>query len=232
MSHDRIYVPWYIEIAGPAFEIRGDTILDNRVTETWGEYGSRDDYTGRMEDTYTDQGNSGTYNMGATNLIRTGDNSGSRPVRIMINVDFSNILITDSSQIVSATLYLRNNDFEASGDHVDIFRVKKHWNGGNTDYAVPPEGDDAVTWTYQYSTQTAWTGAGCDNSADRETTAEDTQTISNQGVWYSWDVTDSAKTMFDNTQYYGWILISLLWMDPHIARRGRCYPEQDTFLQQ
>jgi hypothetical protein len=177
------------------------------TTEQWGE-NSNCDYTGVTEDTYLDQGNSGTYNMGTTTLIRVGDNDGHRPVRIMIQFDFSNVAISDSNQITSAKLYLRNNDFEASGDHVDVFRVKKQWNGGNTDYAVPPEGDDAVTWTYQYSTQTSWTGAGCDNSADRETTAEDTQTISNQGVWYSWDVTDSAKYMFDNSQYYGWILIS------------------------
>ncbi|NIO62460.1 MAG: DNRLRE domain-containing protein, partial [Gammaproteobacteria bacterium] len=176
------------------------------ATEKWGE-NSSSDHTNSTEDTYLDEGQP-DYNMGAETLIRVGDD-GSRINRTLIAFDFSNINITSSSQIVSATLYVKTYDAPDPGNvPVDLFKVKKDWYGGNDTWADAPadEADDEVTWSHQIYSETLWATPGCDGSADRETSSIGVQTFTTGDTWYSWDVTVSARNMYDNNQYYGWIL--------------------------
>ncbi len=142
----------------------------------------------------------------------SGVRSVSRADRTMIQFNLSDLssLITDSSQIVSAYLKVKTNQPQAGGSiNVDAFRVKKAWNEGVHLYGEQTASTDEVTWTYQLFNSAAWTGAGCDNSTDRQTTPDDTVTVSANGTWYNWNVTDSVKYMFDNpSQNHGWILKS------------------------
>ncbi|MGD8523970.1 MAG: DUF2341 domain-containing protein, partial [Desulfobacterales bacterium] len=178
------------------------------VTKKWGENSSRDDYTGITEDTFLDEGQP-SYDMGTDEHIRVGDD-GNRINRTLIKYDLTALsgLIASSSQIVSATLKMKTYDDPDPGNiDVDAFRVKKDWFEGTKSYALADDGDDAATWQYQVYDETAWTGAGCDDSADRETTSDDVETFSADNTWYSWDVTDSVKYFFDNpSSNYGWLL--------------------------
>jgi len=179
------------------------TVVGTQVTKTWGE-NSACHYTSVTEDSYLDQGQP-NYNMGAETLLRVGDESGTRADRTIMKFNFSNINITDSSQIISASLKVRTHSNPVSGNViVDAFRVKKNWNEGNKSYAQADANE--VTWTYEYYNTTGWTGAGCDDTSDRSTTSDGTQTFSAVDTWYTWDVTGSAKYMYANNQYYGWIL--------------------------
>ncbi|KPJ58335.1 MAG: hypothetical protein AMJ46_14330 [Latescibacteria bacterium DG_63] len=83
------------------------------ATKKWGE-NSNSDYTNSTQDTYLDEGQP-DYNMGAETLIRVGDD-GSRINRTLIAFDFSKINIYSSSQIVSATLYVKTYDAPDPGD--------------------------------------------------------------------------------------------------------------------
>jgi hypothetical protein len=176
------------------------------VNEKWGE-NSNSTHTNSTEDTYLDEGQT-DFNMGAETLIRVGDDEvGGRINRTMIAFDFSNINITSSSQIVSATLYVRTETDPDPGDvPVDLFAVKKDWYEGNNVYTQADEADDEVTWSHQVYSETLWDTAGCDGAADRETSSIGVQNFTTDETWYSWDVTASAKSMYDNNQYYGWIL--------------------------
>ncbi|MHC4500245.1 MAG: hypothetical protein ACYS21_14160, partial [Planctomycetota bacterium] len=102
---------------------------------------------------------------------------------------------------------MRSYDNPTAGNiDVDAFRVKKDWFEGTQDRAVPPPANNESTYSHQYYNSTWWTSAGADDCEDRETIADDTQTISSNNTWYSWDVTDSVKYMFDTNQYDGWML--------------------------
>jgi len=181
-----------------------ETLPATQLVKRWGE-NSNCNYISVTEDTYLDQGVP-NYNMGMEELIRVGDD-GSRIDRTLIKFDFSDIPITSSNQIVSAYLKVKTYDNPDAGNiTVDAFRVLKPWNGGGTFYGTASDADNEATWTYQYYDETQWTGAGCDNSADRSTSSDGTQTFSANNTWYTWDVTNSVKTMFSNSQYYGWIL--------------------------
>ena len=178
------------------------------TTQSWGENSTRDDFTAVMEDTYLDQGQP-SYDMGTDTFTRVGDD-GSRINRTLIKYDLTALdgLITSASQIVSATLKMKTFDDPDPGNiDVDAFRVKKDWFEGTKSYAAADDADDAATWQYQVFDETQWTGAGCDNSADRETTSDDVETFSADNTWYAWDVTDSVKYFFDNpASNFGWLL--------------------------
>jgi hypothetical protein len=211
MSGQRIYVPWYIEIGG-SFEIRGDTILDNRVTETWGEDGSRDDYTGVTEDTFID-GDSSTIEEGTCTgswAVRTGHrtDAGDRTNRALIKFNLSELqnLISDSSQIVSAYLNVRvaNN---IGSTTFDAYRLLKDWYEGDECHPATDADDGETTWQWQ-SKPTEWSTAGADGAgSDRESSSGGTFSVNSTG-WKSWDLTQSVKDMFTSGNYYGWVLKS------------------------
>ncbi len=179
------------------------------TTLSWGENSSRDDFNAVTEDTYLDQ-DQPSYDMGTNPLIRVGDD-GSRINRTLIKYDLTALdgLVTSSSQIVSATLKMKtyNDDADPGNIDVDAFRVKKDWFEGTKSYDPADDVDDAATWQYQVFNETSWTGAGCDDSADRETTSDDVETFAADYTWYSWDVTDSVKYFFDTpSSNFGWLL--------------------------
>ena len=87
---------------------------------------------------------------------------------------------------------------------IDVFRVKKPWIEGTKDGATAAAGES--TWAYQSYNTSEWTAWGVDDAADREMTPDDTVTVSTEGEWYEWNVTDSLKYMFDHDEYYGWLL--------------------------
>jgi hypothetical protein len=189
------------------------TYADNQVIERWGEgtCGGTCDHGDVTEDVYLDQVRN-NWNLGGETELRVGDETGSRADRTMIKFNLSDLStrIENSSQIVSARLKVRTINAQAGGTiNVDAFRVKKPWTEGTHTYGQQTASAGDVTYTYQSYDTDSWTGAGCDNSADRETTADDTVTVSATETWYSWNVTDSVKYMVDHpTEYYGWILKS------------------------
>jgi len=181
------------------------------TTEKWGEC-SDCDYASVTEDTYLDEGKR-DYNKGAGNdvyAIRVGhrNDAGVRTYRPLIKFDLTELsnLITDSSQIVSAHLKMKSGFKTGNDFNVDAFRVLKHWNEGNKDHAQATT--DEVTWRYQYYNHTQWSTHGCDDAGlDRESSAAATVQATGTG-WYSWDVTQSVKDMFDSDNYDGWVLKS------------------------
>ncbi|MBU4457242.1 MAG: hypothetical protein KJ902_00705 [Candidatus Omnitrophica bacterium] len=177
-------------------------------TWEWGE-NSNCEFQGVWGDLYLDEGWSGTYNMGAAILIRVGDDGTDtvRKVRIMAETDFSNINISSSNQIAYARLYYKTIS-DLYTQIVRCYKVKKDWTPGNNGYSTADDEEDETCWTYQYYDETTWTTAGCDNTADRNTTQDASNSVTAINTWYYWDVTTSAKAIFDAGQYYGWILIS------------------------
>jgi len=184
-------------------------VTNGSAAKKWGEC-SDCDYTGVTEDNYLDQGQT-TYNMGATTYVRVGDQNvgGGRPARTLIkfNLNALDSLIVSASDIISASLKFRSYDVAGSSVTVDTYRVKKNWNGGNTDYAVANDSADESTWNYQYYNETLWATAGCDGSADRETFANDSTTVSSNETWYTWDVTLTVKNMYTDGNDFGWVLV-------------------------
>jgi len=89
-----------------------------------------------------------------------------------------------------------------------LFRINKPWNAGTTEsYGVADDAADDVTWGHQYYNEIPWTTDGLGTS-DRQAVADDTQYFSADGAWETFDVTDSVKYMYTNSQDYGWILVS------------------------
>jgi hypothetical protein len=184
------------------------------TTNRWGDGdcgGNVCTYLDVTADNYMDQGSS-IENHGISTNLWVGDETadGTRHWRTLINFDLSALgnVISSSSQIVSAKLKLKTQCYLSCGSpqpmDIEVFRVKKPWVEGTKDGGTAAAGES--TWRYQAYNTTEWTAWGVDDAADRETTADDTVTVSTESEWYEWDVTDSLKYMFDNDEYYGWLL--------------------------
>ena len=110
------------------------------VTEQWGE-NSNCEYT----DVYDDIAyiNSGNENATGVNVYgRVGDDSGSRPYRSLIRVDLDDLdsLISNSNQILSATLHIKKyGDDTTTSSTIGAYQMKKSWEEDIYDYEVPSE---------------------------------------------------------------------------------------------
>jgi hypothetical protein len=183
------------------------------TTQSWGENSSRDDYSAVTEDTFMDSGSTSHEEGTCTgnDAVRIGyrTDTGSRAMRSLIKFDLSGLqsLISSSSQITAAALKVKIARRTGSNIDVDAFRVLKSWSEGDQCHDDTDLDAGEATWQYQ-SYSTAWTAGGADSAGvDRAASADDTTTITGTG-WFSWDVTQSVKDMFDDENYDGWVLKS------------------------
>ena len=173
------------------------------TTQSWGENSSRDDFSAVTEDTFMDSGSTSHEEGTCTgnDAVRIGyrTDAGSRAMRSLIKFDLSGLqsLISSSSQIASATLKVNIAQKNGSDIDVDAFRVLKSWSEGDQCHVNTDLEAGEATWHYQ-SYSTAWSTGGADSAGtDRAGSADDTTTITGTG-WFSWDVTESVKDMFDD----------------------------------
>ncbi|MGD8765276.1 MAG: DUF2341 domain-containing protein, partial [Desulfobacteraceae bacterium] len=182
------------------------------TTQSLGENSSRDDFTGVTEDTFMDSGSNDQEEGSCTgnDAVRIGyrTDAGTRAMRSLIKFDLTDIdpLIAASSDIISATLWVKIGQKNGNDIDVDAFRVLKSWSQGDECHNVAESGE--TTWRYQSYNGTEWTSWGADSAGtDRASSADDTTTITATG-WFSWDVTQSVKDMHDDGNYEGWVLKS------------------------
>ncbi|MFQ5640078.1 MAG: DNRLRE domain-containing protein, partial [bacterium] len=178
--------------------------------------GRRTDFSDVTFDAYIDK-HKADFNTGVTKFIRVGNDGkpNRRPNRSLIKFDFIDGLImsgvTNASQIVKAELELYVFSSEDGGEEgldVDIFRVMKDWNEGDTDYAAAKTGE--VTWNAARHDEVEWARAGAGRvNKDREEDPDDTQFIESRGratFRVTFNVTTTAKAIFDDAENYGWLL--------------------------
>ncbi|MGE5256959.1 MAG: DNRLRE domain-containing protein, partial [Hyphomicrobiales bacterium] len=176
------------------------------ITKTWGECSDCNSKS-VTEDSYIDSSTSAN-NFGAYDTVyvgRKGTATGDdRTYRGLIKFNFSNIPISNASQIISAKLWVYIAGNEGSGNIVDAHRVLKSWNQGNKNNSTGQTGE--VTWRCQ-TVPTQWSAWGCDGSGtDREAAVAASTSINFNNTWFSFDVTSSVQWMFTNNQYFGWLL--------------------------
>jgi hypothetical protein len=183
------------------------------TTQSWGENSSRDDFSAVTEDTFMDSGSTSHEEGTCTgnDAVRIGyrTDAGSRAMRSLIKFDLSGLqsLVSSSSQIVSVALKVKIAQKNGSNIDVDAFRILKNWSEGDQCHDNSDLDPGEATWQYQ-SYSTAWTAGGADSAGvDRAGSADDTTTITGTG-WFSWDVTQSVKDMFEDENYDGWVLKS------------------------
>ncbi len=181
-------------------------------TITFGESGE-EDFNNVTFDSYIDEGR-GDYNMGGSVLLRVGNRGYDRGYRTLIKFDFIDRLvslgITDGGQIADA--WLRLYTFSSEGDdeedelYVNIFRLKRDWGEGSSDYEAASEGE--VTWNSAKHSLANWSTAGADNTIDdHEPIPDDTEFIPGCCGWRTWNVkTTVVKYMLADNENYGWIL--------------------------
>jgi hypothetical protein len=113
------------------------------TTKTWGEC-SDCNFKSVTEDSYIDSSTSAN-NFGAYDTVyvgRKGTGSGDdRTYRGLIKFNFSNIPISNASQIISAKLWVYITGNEGSGNIVDAHRVLKSWNQGNKSNSAGQTGE-------------------------------------------------------------------------------------------
>jgi len=179
-------------------------------TWEWGE-NSNCEFQGTCEDGYLDEYWTNNH-FGSAILMRVGQDQAAldRANRglIKFNLDALRDLISSEDQITSASLKVMTYDDPDPGNvTAEAFRINKEWTAGPAS-STANDDDDEVSWTYQKYDETAWTAAGCDDSTDRQTTADDSQIFALDNTWYTYTVTNSVKNMFTNSTDYGWILKS------------------------
>jgi len=165
---------------------------------TWGE-NSGDDYTGITSDTYIYEAQT-LYNYGiSTNLNVYATGGSGRISLVRFGLAAINGLISVSSQIISATLYVYNT---GSSQTIKIARMTVDWIEGTKNGATAGTGEPC--WNFREYNTVAWNPSNWSNYS----TDESNFTISSG--WSSKVITTWVKGWFDGTySNYGISLYNL-----------------------
>jgi hypothetical protein len=156
------------------------------------------------EDTTISQGINGA-NYGGSTVISAGN--ATQILRGIIRFDVSALV---GKTINSATLRLWCPSESATTDRaVAIHRGLTDFYEGSKDGTAPSAGENASTWNYKNNNgSVAWAGgAGGVAGTEWETTATDTQTITNPNAFYTYTVTADVVAWAGGATNYGWWLI-------------------------
>jgi hypothetical protein len=177
------------------------------VTQTFGE-NSTNDWNGVTESTFIVKADP-NITFGEQYEIIAGDDSGVGDLiyRTLIKIDIANVnpQIGGPGDIISAKMKLW---CFAAADFVgySLYKVNAEWHEA-IEARVALTGDP--TWLASRHYLSNWEVAGCNGiRADREGTATDTVNISGDSVWYKFDITQDVKSLIDNYDNYGWILVA------------------------
>lgn len=121
--------------------------------------------------------------------------------------------------VTGAVCSLHCNYYGGGGNLISAYSVFKPWVEGDENGVDDDDGD--VTYNDWASDEYEWTTAGCgsaddggsDNSgdgtgADRKATAEDTETVDAEDIWFGWDVSSAlVQSWYDETKNEEGILL-------------------------
>lgn len=178
------------------------------VTQTFGE-NSTNDWNGVTESTFIVKADP-NITFGEQYEIIAGDDSGVGDLiyRTLIKIDIANVnpQIGGPGDIISAKMKLwcfAGGNFFVG---YSLYKVNAEWHEA-IEARVALTGDP--TWLASRHYLSNWEVAGCNGiRADREGTATDTVNISGDSVWYKFDITQDVKSLIDNYDNYGWILVA------------------------
>ncbi len=193
--------------------LTGNGFIDlmQEITIVFGEFEGAD-FSDVTYDAYIDKRRD-NFNMGAEDFLRVGNDGppNKRPNRTLIKFDFLSGLaasgVTEASQILDARLELdvySSEGADEEGLSVEIFRLLRDWEEGNTAYAQAQANE--VTWNSVKHESENWSTSGAgDVNNDRAETPDDTSIVNSIGK-VDWDVTSSVQYIFENSMNYGWLL--------------------------
>jgi hypothetical protein len=148
-----------------------------------------------IRDTFLDSAQTTTnYGSGTRMKVRTISGINYRP---LIYFDLSTI--PTGSTIRSATLYLYMDDYShmpEQSPRISIYKVKQDW------------AEMEATWSKRTSSA-SWGTAGCEGSADRETSESAYRVVTTISTWYDWNVASLVQTWISSpTSNRGMVLLS------------------------
>jgi hypothetical protein len=174
-----------------------------QTTFTWGESGT-EDFSGVTQDAMMRK-QFPTQNYGSYTTYHIFNTFTDARGLMKYDVSALSGLISASSQIISAKLYVQSTNHNGGDIIIDAHRILREWNQGNKNSAPATTGE--MTWSSAKYLVELWGTEGCDNTAnDRLAIISDTATVNASFTFFNWDVTVDVKDFFDGTTNYGWIL--------------------------